>query len=71
MRRGGGAVVGVKAHAGRGREGAEEAVEEAGHCGGHEDGEEGEDEVGGGGGELQFGECGKLGGKGGIMGWID
>lgn len=32
--------VGVERHAGRGGEGAKEAGEEVGHCGGHDDGDD-------------------------------
>lgn len=35
---GGGATFGVEGHAGGGGEGAEEAIEKAGHCGGHNEG---------------------------------
>ena len=40
-----GAAFGVKGEAGGGGEGAEEAGEEVGHCGGHDEEEGGEDEV--------------------------
>lgn len=39
-----GGAVGVEAHAGSGGEGAEEAGDEVGHCGGHEEGGDGEGE---------------------------
>lgn len=41
---GGGATFGIKGHAGGRGEGAEEAIEEVGHCGGHDEDEDGENE---------------------------
>lgn len=41
---GGGTTFGVEGYAGGRGEGAEEAIEEIGHCRGHDEGEDGEDE---------------------------